>query len=46
MNFQLTEERQMLQDSLRRYLSDTVSPEALIEATDSDMNAIDHNWLP
>ncbi|MCP1168190.1 acyl-CoA dehydrogenase family protein [Limimaricola litoreus] len=29
MNFQLTEERQMLQDGLRRYLGDAVTPEAL-----------------
>ncbi len=34
MNFQLTEERQMLQDGLRRYLSDTVTPEAIAAATD------------
>ena len=27
MNFQLTEERQMLQDGLRRYLGDAVTPE-------------------
>lgn len=29
MNFQLTEERQMLQDGLRRFLADAVTPEAL-----------------
>ena len=29
MNFQLTEERQMLQDGLRRYLGDAVTPAAL-----------------
>ncbi|MGR3463553.1 acyl-CoA dehydrogenase family protein [Limimaricola sp.] len=29
MNFQLTEERQMLQDGLRRYLADAVTPDAL-----------------
>lgn len=37
MNFQLTEERQMLQDGLRRYLGDAVTPAALeaAEATGS-----------
>jgi hypothetical protein len=44
MNFQLTEERQMLQDSLRRYLADSVSPEALIEATDSESGHSDTLW--
>mgnify|MGYP001467316120 CR=1 FL=1 len=29
MNFDLTEERQMLQDGLRRFLADAVTPEAL-----------------
>ena len=33
MNFELTEERQMLQDGLRRYLRDTVTPELLVSAT-------------
>ncbi|MGR3630841.1 MAG: acyl-CoA dehydrogenase family protein [Limimaricola soesokkakensis] len=32
MNFQLTEERQMLQDGLRRYLGDAVTPAALAAA--------------
>ncbi|WP_212523478.1 acyl-CoA dehydrogenase [Actibacterium sp. MT2.3-13A] len=36
MNFDLTEERQMLQDGLRRYLRDTVSPELLARATESE----------
>jgi len=35
MNFELTDERQMLQDSLRRYLSDTVTPELLHKATEA-----------
>ena len=35
MNFTLTEERQMLQDGLRRYLRDTVTPELLEDATES-----------
>ena len=44
MNFQLTEERQMLQDSLRRYLADSVSPDALIEATESPSGHVDALW--
>ncbi|ETX12979.1 acyl-CoA dehydrogenase [Roseivivax halodurans JCM 10272] len=44
MNFQLTEERQMLQDSLRRYLADTVSPEMLAEATESEAGHSETLW--
>ena len=44
MDFQLTEERQMLQDSLRRYLADSVSPDALIEATESASGHADALW--
>ncbi|MBP0482129.1 acyl-CoA dehydrogenase family protein [Sagittula salina] len=33
MDFRLTEERQMLQDALRRFLADTVTPEGIVEAT-------------
>lgn len=35
MNFNLTEERQMLQDGLRRFLADTVTHEKIAGATDS-----------
>lgn len=35
MNFELTEERQMLQDGLRRFLSDQVSPKSIAAATES-----------
>ncbi|NIZ12820.1 acyl-CoA dehydrogenase family protein [Phaeobacter sp. HF9A] len=35
MDFKLTEERQMLQDSLRRILSDTTDHESIAKATDS-----------
>ena len=35
MNFDLTEERQMLQDSLRRFLSDKVTAESIVTATKS-----------
>lgn len=35
MNFQLTEERQMLQDSLRRYLLDNTNPDDVMAASDS-----------
>ena len=36
MNFDLTEERQMLQDTLRRYLSDKYSTETRNKIVDSD----------
>ncbi len=36
MNFELTEERQMLQDGLRRYLSESVTHEGLAAATESE----------
>ena len=36
MKFELTEERQMLQDGLRRYLSDSVTHEGLAAATESE----------
>jgi hypothetical protein len=36
MNFQLTEERQMLQDGLRRYLGDAVTPAALKAAEEGE----------
>lgn len=36
MDFRLTEERQMLQDSLRRYLADTVTPDGIAAATDGE----------
>ncbi|MEN0651745.1 MULTISPECIES: acyl-CoA dehydrogenase family protein [Hyphobacterium] len=35
MNFELTEERQMLQDGLRRFLRETVTSDLLSEATES-----------
>ncbi|WP_420409818.1 acyl-CoA dehydrogenase family protein [Hoeflea sp.] len=35
MNFNLTEERQMLQDGLRRFLADTVTHDKIAAATDS-----------
>ncbi|SDF22700.1 acyl-CoA dehydrogenase family protein [Limimaricola pyoseonensis] len=35
MNFQLTEERQMLQDGLRRFLADAVTPQALKAAEET-----------
>ncbi|WP_306133157.1 acyl-CoA dehydrogenase family protein [Roseivivax marinus] len=44
MNFELTEERQMLQDSLRRYLSDTVTPEMIHDATEADTGHSDTLW--
>ncbi|SDY46328.1 acyl-CoA dehydrogenase family protein [Citreimonas salinaria] len=44
MNFQLTEERQMLQDSLRRYLADSVSPEMLAQATTSAAGHSETLW--
>ena len=44
MNFELTEERQMLQDGLRRYLRENVTPEALNEATDSEAGHIAALW--
>ncbi len=39
MNFQLTEERQMLQDGLRRYLADAVTPAALKAAEENGYSA-------
>ncbi|SLN23658.1 Acyl-CoA dehydrogenase [Roseivivax jejudonensis] len=44
MNFELTDERQMLQDSLRRYLSDTVTPELLHKATEAGSGHSDTLW--
>ncbi|MHA6325297.1 acyl-CoA dehydrogenase family protein [Roseivivax sp. CAU 1753] len=44
MNFELTEERQMLQDSLRRYLRENVTPDALTAATESDSGHSDALW--
>ncbi|SIS64932.1 Acyl-CoA dehydrogenase [Roseivivax lentus] len=44
MNFDLTEERQMLQDGLRRYLRENVTPEGLNEATDSDTGHSEKVW--
>ncbi|WPY94873.1 acyl-CoA dehydrogenase [Limimaricola variabilis] len=38
MNFQLTEERQMLQDGLRRYLGEAVTPQALEAAQTAGMS--------
>ncbi|MFZ7092445.1 acyl-CoA dehydrogenase family protein [Primorskyibacter sp. 2E233] len=44
MNFQLTEERQMLQDGLRRFLRDTVTPDLLAKATDSETGHSETLW--
>ncbi|MEQ9257768.1 MAG: acyl-CoA dehydrogenase [Roseovarius sp.] len=44
MNFDLTETRQMLQDGLRRYLSDTVTPEAIAAGTDSPSGLVEGLW--
>lgn len=44
MNFDLTEERQMLQDGLRRYLRETVTPELLAGATESDAGHSQTLW--
>lgn len=44
MNFQLTEERQMLQDALRRYLSDTVTHEVVAEATEGAIGIMVDLW--
>ncbi|QFT45546.1 Glutaryl-CoA dehydrogenase [Roseivivax sp. THAF40] len=44
MNFDLTEERQMLQDGLRRYLRENVTPEALNAATDSETGHSEAVW--
>jgi alkylation response protein AidB-like acyl-CoA dehydrogenase len=44
MNFDLTEERQMLQDGLRRYLRETVTPELLAGATESEGGHSETLW--
>ncbi len=44
MNFTLTEERQMLQDGLRRYLRDTVTPELIEQGTDAESGHSDALW--
>lgn len=44
MNFDLTEERQMLQDSLRRFLSDQVTPETIASATQSAVGHSPDLW--
>jgi hypothetical protein len=36
MNFDLTDERQMLQDGLRRFLRDQYTPDLLAQIADSD----------
>ncbi len=44
MNFDLTDERQMLQDGLRRYLRDTVTPDALRAAEAGDTGFSPEIW--
>lgn len=44
MNFKLTEERQMLQDGLRRFLHDNVTTELLFAATDSTVGHSELLW--
>ncbi len=44
MNFDLTDERQMLQDGLRRYLRETVTPGMLAEATESPTGQSETLW--
>lgn len=44
MNFDLTDERQMLQDSLRRYLRDACTPAARVQAADTDHGFIPGLW--
>ncbi len=44
MNFDLTDERQMLQDGLRRYLRDTVTPQLLANATESATGQSETLW--
>lgn len=44
MNFELTDERRMLSDSLRRFLADTVTPEATAAATEGDTGFDAHLW--
>ncbi|SNR27467.1 acyl-CoA dehydrogenase family protein [Puniceibacterium sediminis] len=44
MNFDLTDERQMLQDGLRRYLRETVTADLLASATGSDIGQSEVLW--
>ncbi|KQI68827.1 acyl-CoA dehydrogenase [Loktanella sp. 3ANDIMAR09] len=44
MNFDLTEERQMLQDGLRRYLRDQYTPALLSQIADSETGWSDAVW--
>ncbi|MGY9049503.1 hypothetical protein P775_27055 [Puniceibacterium antarcticum] len=44
MNFDLTDERQMLQDGLRRYLRETVTPDLLASATESETGQSEDLW--
>ena len=44
MNFNLTDERQMLQDSLRRFLADHYSNEKIRALNESDTGYSQENW--
>lgn len=44
MDFRLTEERQMLQDSLRRFLAETVTPETIALTTETDTGIDPDLW--
>ncbi len=44
MNFDLTDERQMLQDSMRRYLNDSYSNEKIRSLADSEAGFCRDNW--
>ena len=44
MNFELTDERRMLQDGLRRYLTDTVTPELRKRVAEGDRGFSDEVW--
>ena len=44
MNFELTEERRMLQDALRRYLGDAVTPERLKASLEDPRGFSDETW--
>ncbi len=44
MNFNLTEERQMLQDGLRRFLRDQYTPDLLAQIADSDTGTSTDVW--
>ena len=44
MNFELTDERRMLQDGLRRYLTDTVTPDLHKRVAEGDRGFSDEVW--